>query len=338
MSEDSINWRAKMKKLFIIVLLITLPVLLFAQEGKIGTAGAQFLKIGLSARATGMAGAFTAVTNDAEAIFWNPGALAQVQGNDITAAYVQWPADIVYSGAALATNIEGVGVLGFHIAGLKAGDMRVRTLSYPEGNGQMFTASQFVGGISYSTFLTDRFAIGATWKYVQEDFHEYSSANWAVDVGTYYHTGFRSLVIGMSILNFGPESQFDGSYLDYSDPAEGGIGYEEKDFAPYNLPLTFKFGLAMNVYETEDIKVLTALDTNKPNDNEQRVNAGVEFSFIDMLALRGGYNVNYDEQTFTFGAGFKYNLFGTTNVRLDYSYGDLGVLDVVHRGSFGLSF
>ena len=54
-----------MKKLFIIVLLITIPVSMFAQEGKIGTAGAQLLKIGLSARATGMAGAYNAVVDNA---------------------------------------------------------------------------------------------------------------------------------------------------------------------------------------------------------------------------------------------------------------------------------
>jgi long-subunit fatty acid transport protein len=162
-----------MKKLFIIVLIITLPVLLMAQEGKLGTAGAQFLKIGLGARATGMAGAYTAVADNAEAIFWNPGALAQVESNDFSGAYVKWPADIVYSGAAFATNIEGFGVLGFHIAGLKAGDMRVRTLFNPEGDGRMFSASQFAGGISFATFLTDRFSVGATWKYIQEDFFDY---------------------------------------------------------------------------------------------------------------------------------------------------------------------
>jgi opacity protein-like surface antigen len=330
-----------MRKLILIFLIILFPVFLSAQEvAKVGTAGAQFLKIGLSARATAMGEAYTVVPNGSEAIFWNPGAMALVEGHDISASYVSWPADIDYSGVAYSTHIEGFGVLGFHVVGLKTGDMRVRTIFNPEGTGEMFTASQFAGGISYATFLTDKFAIGGTFKYVREDFWTYRATNWGVDIGTYYRTGFRSLVLGMSIMNFGPEMAFGGSYVDYGDPREGGAPgeFEVIDFQNYQLPMTFRLGLAMNVYETEDIKVLTALDASKPNDNKQRVNAGVEFMFMDMVALRGGYKLGYDEDTYAFGAGFQYALFGSVKIRLDYSYSDMGILDVVHRGSFGLSF
>ncbi len=330
-----------MSKIVVIFLLILIPVFLCGQNvGKQGSVGSQFLKIGLSARATGMADAYTVAVNNSEAIYWNPGALSNVEGNDFSASYVQLPADITYSGFAYAMRLEGFGVLGFHIAGLKAGDMRVRTIFNPEGDGRMFTASQFVGGVSYSTSLTDKFSVGGTFKFVQEDMFDYTAKNWAVDVGTYYQTGFRSLVLGMSIMNFGPEMAFDGSYVDYSDPQEGGTAgaLEIKDFADYPMPLTFRFGMAMYVYETEDVKVLTALDTNKPNDNNQRVNTGVEFSFMDMLAVRGGYKVGYDEDSYSFGAGFKYNLLGSASLRIDYSYSDIGVLDVAHRGSFGVSF
>jgi opacity protein-like surface antigen len=59
---------------------------------------------------------------------------------------------------------------------------------------------------------------------------------------------------------------------------------------------------------------------------------------MDMVALRGGYKLGYDEDTYAFGAGFQYALFGSVKIRLDYSYSDMGILDVVHRGSFGLSF
>lgn len=330
-----------MSKIVVIFLLILIPVFLCGQNvAKTGSAGAQFLKIGLSARATGMADAYTVAVNNSEAIYWNPGALSNIEGNDFSASYVKWPADIAYSGFALAFRLEGFGVLGFHIAGLKTGDMKVRTLFNPEGDGRMFTASQFVGGVSYATNLTDKFSVGGTFKYVQEDMFDYTAKNWAVDVGTYYHTGFRSLVLGMSIMNFGPQMAFSGSFTDYSDPLEGGAAgaFEEKDFADYPMPLTFRFGMAMYVYETEDMKVLTALDTNKPNDNLQRVNAGVEFSFMDMLALRGGYKIGYDEDAYSFGAGFKYDLLGAASLRIDYSYSDMGILEAVHRGSFGVSF
>ena len=57
-----------------------------------------------------------------------------------------------------------------------------------------------------------------------------------------------------------------------------------------------------------------------------------------MVALRGGYKLNYDEASFTFGAGVNTAVFGDFKVRLDYAYSDMGILDVVHRGSIGFSF
>jgi hypothetical protein len=315
---------------------------LFAQasNAKVGTAGAQFLKIGLSARATAMGDAFLVVTDNSEAIYWNPGALARLEGRDLSLSYVQWPADIDYSGIAIAANLGSIGTFGVHIAGLKTGDMRVRTIYKPEGDGRMFNATQFSGGLTYATFLTDRFSIGATVKYIQEDFWDLTARNWAVDIGTFYDTGFNSLVLGMSILNFGPEMNFGGNFTDFGDPDEGGSAgdFETRDFGNYPLPLTFRFGLAMTVYRTDDVSVLTALDTNKPNDTQQRINGGVEFTFNDMFSLRTGYKIGYDEDSFSFGAGFNYTITGELNIRFDYAYADMGILDIVHRGSFGVAF
>jgi opacity protein-like surface antigen len=330
-----------MKKPLTYIFILLFPIIHLSQESaKVGTAGAQFLEIGLSARATGMAEAYVVTVDNSEAIFWNPGALARVEDTDISASYVRWPVEIVYSGLALAKSIAGIGTFGLHIAGLKTGDMRVRTIYHPEGNGQMFTASQFVGGITYSRFLTDKFSVGLTFKCIQEDFWEYRAKNWAFDIGTFYDTGFNSLVLGMSILNFGPEMAFAGTFIDYSDPIEGGApgDFEQKNFSNYPLPLTFRFGLAMYVYDREDVKVLTAVDTHKPNDNKQHVNAGTEITFMDMLMLRAGYRFRYDQGGFCFGAGLNYNLFAGFDIRLDYSYADMGVFNAAHRGTFGVSF
>jgi hypothetical protein len=326
--------------LCIVTISLLASSILGQENAKVGTAGAQFLKIGLSARATGMGEAYIVAVDNSEAIFWNPGALARVEKFDISASYVQWPADIAYSGIALAAFFENIGTFGFHISGLQLGDMRVRTIYKPEGDGRMFTAGQFSTGLSFARFLTSHFSVGLTFKYIHEKFWDYSAKNWAIDIGTFYDTGFNSLVLGMSILNFGPEMAFEGRYIDYSDPDEIGESgeFEEKEFLHYPLPLTFRFGLAMYVYQSENMRVLTSMDTYKPNDNRQQVNAGLEFTFIDMLMLRGGYKFGSDENNYCFGAGFRLEFFNALNLRLDYSYADMGVLDIVHRGTFGVSF
>ena len=61
------------KYIVLLVLLIMIPGLLSAKIfAKAGTAGLQFLKIGIDARAIGMGEAYTAVSDDISSVYWNP--------------------------------------------------------------------------------------------------------------------------------------------------------------------------------------------------------------------------------------------------------------------------
>jgi len=53
----------------------------------VGTTGAQFLKVGVGARPMAMGNAFSALADDANAVNWNPGALAEVKHKNLTASY-----------------------------------------------------------------------------------------------------------------------------------------------------------------------------------------------------------------------------------------------------------
>ncbi len=76
-------------------ILLGLPAAAFGEQfAKVGTFGAQYLKIGVSARGTGMGSAFTAVADDANSVFWNPGGLVNVVTNEVALNHVEWPADI----------------------------------------------------------------------------------------------------------------------------------------------------------------------------------------------------------------------------------------------------
>ena len=52
-----------------------------------GMAAAQFLKIGVGARAAGMGESFVAVSNDASALYWNPAGITQSTGNEIIVSH-----------------------------------------------------------------------------------------------------------------------------------------------------------------------------------------------------------------------------------------------------------
>src|SRR5580700_4787066 len=47
---------------------------------------ASFLNVGVGARGLGMGGAYTALGDDADAIYWNPAGLAQVSGHEFQAS------------------------------------------------------------------------------------------------------------------------------------------------------------------------------------------------------------------------------------------------------------
>ena len=65
----------------IILLFIICTSLAFAQTG--ATVGLSYLKIGVDARAAAMGEAYTSVTKDASATFWNPAGLAGSDKNSI---------------------------------------------------------------------------------------------------------------------------------------------------------------------------------------------------------------------------------------------------------------
>ena len=133
-----------MKRLALLTaFLVLLPAAaLGAGFAKVGTFGAQFLKIGTTARATGMGSAFTGVADDATSVFWNPGGLVNVVRNEVELSHVEWPADTKLTSAILAFNPRSIpGTLAISARSLWMDPMLVRTAFNPEGNGQHFDAA-----------------------------------------------------------------------------------------------------------------------------------------------------------------------------------------------------
>ena len=319
------------------VIMIVLIGQVFAQEfAPVGTAVAQFLEIGISARATSMGEAFTAVTDDAGSAFWNPAGMAAVEQRNLFLAYNSWPADIAIGGMSFAINLGNAGVVGINAVYLITDDMPVTTVFDPEGtSGETFSISNYSVGISYARYMTDHLSVGVTGKLVSEDYYGYGYTSFAIDLGTLYETGFHGLNLAMSIMHFGPEINFDGTYIDYSDASQGN---KPKEFENYSLPINFRFGLSIDIMNDETHKIITAADMVHPNNNLEQYNLGVEYGFRQMFFVRGGYKFTADEGGLTLGVGVNYGLSDNFKFNLDYAYSDMGILTSVHRFSFGIAF
>ncbi|MDZ7402438.1 MAG: PorV/PorQ family protein [candidate division KSB1 bacterium] len=330
------NKSGKLVPLIIMVLLFTLP----AHAGgvkKIAQTGMKWLSIPVGARATALGGAYTALVNDASSIFWNPAGMALAEGRHIFLSQNRWIADITINAGALVYNADDWGVFGASFSavdwGTIHGTQRASTATGFVETGD-FSPTDWALGVSYARRMSTQFSFGANVKFVHEKLGETLEGTFdsprtfsaemslvAFDIGTLYYTGFKDLRFGMSLQNFSQEK-----------------AYRAESFP---LPLTFKFGLAMNVFnlwmDQQDHNLTVAIDALHPRDYSERLHFGCEYSFKNILFLRGGYKTNYDEEDLAFGAGLLFNISGM-GVGLDYSYLQFKNFDAVHTFSFDFKF
>lgn len=332
--------------------LVAVPLVVWGVEtSKVGTAGAQFLKIGVGPRAVGMGEAFTAVVDDPSSMFWNPSGLAQVKRPAAFFVHTNWLATTYHEYFGFAYPLGLKGVLGFNATILNMGTMEETTIDQPNGTGRTFGASDWAVGGTFASNLTDRFSAGINVKYVQEQIWDLNANGFAFDLGTTYRTGFKSLRIAMTITNFGGDLKFSGGHLDTAGTfTNWPPGYETQALSispeAYPLPLRYRIGAPADIVQTEPLSITTAVDLVHPSDGSEQVNMGVEWVFSRVLALRSGYRYNPDMhrsgqgnfEGFSGGAGVIAS-FGTTKGRLDYAYSNHGWwLGGSHSFGVGLEF
>ncbi|MCK4546407.1 MAG: PorV/PorQ family protein [Candidatus Eisenbacteria sp.] len=297
---------------------------------KVGTVGAQFLKIGMGARATAMGEAFVPVADDASTIYWNPAGIARISGSELTLNYGSWPADISHQFAGYVFSYATIpGVFAFSISALQMAPMPVTTAHRPGGTGKHFDAGDMALGLSYARSLTDRFSFGGTLKWIHSGLADEKAEGFVGDFGTLYDTGFRGVKIGMVVQSLGP-----------------GMTFVDQEFP---MPVTFKFGVSSNIIDQQWHLLQGAFEFDHPSDGAERVNLGAEYLLKQFepklaLALRGGYRLNRDEEGLTFGFGVEFPFvpigfeMKPSRCNVDYCYGDMGRLGGTHRVSLGLAY
>jgi hypothetical protein len=318
-----------MRKMMILALI---PLALAAQN-KVGTSGTTFLKINASAHAQGMGETFVAVANDASTLFHNPAGIANVEGSQVFAGATEWLVSTRLPAACFVTDLGRLGKVGVMVGGVYS-DGFIETKVNPEEpfveyTGVEFTymAAQF--GVAYGKYFTDKFAAGFMIKGIYEGFGDYASGmSVALDAGTYFKTGYRSLRIAMALQHLGPDITPTGTYILHEG---GSLDPTERTRRAHPLPLLFRIGAAMEVLEDEEQRLTIALEAVHPNDSEETAALGGEYAFREMVFLRSGYVLNKDE-----GAGLSAGIgVKVGRIAVDYAFSDLGSLPDVHR--IGLS-
>ncbi|WP_456407270.1 PorV/PorQ family protein [Caldithrix abyssi] len=308
-----------LKKMAYVVLFTLLLTSVLTGSGykRPGSTSAQFLKIGVSARAVAVGEAYTAVTQGADAFFYNPAALARIPSVDVFASYSSWFAGMNFQSLAVAKNFvrKGVGCLSF--TSLQSDEMQVRTPLKPDGTGETFYVGNYRMGLSFARFLTNHAALGLGINYLHLKMWKYAVHSFSTDLGVLFITDYHGFRFGMSIVNFGPEIKF----------------LKEQ----YAIPTNFSFGAAIEPIHTALHIMTLSFTTIKLTDAEQKVRVGAEYEYKRTFALRAGYKFGLDEEQWALGCGLKMNIAGF-NLKMDYAFSSYGIIGYRNLLTLGLSF
>jgi len=270
-------------------------------------AGAQSLLIAPGARSDGMGRAFTAIANDANAVWWNPGGMAFARGHDASFMYTQLVPDLAddvnYSYLAYVQHVEGWGGIGGSVGYLSYGKS-LATDEFGNDIGE-FTSYEIAPTIAYGTEIVSNFGVGVSLKLVRVDLAPaFVSLDGRAGRGTTFAADIGGLVKAPGIKSsFGAVIQNLGPNIAYIDE-------DQSDPLGRNL----KVGVGYSPFENEVHRVLVAADANRFLLPGRTLavdvwSVGAEYEFNRLLALRMGYisdpRGTIEDMTFGLGLGYR---------------------------------
>jgi hypothetical protein len=274
-----------------------------------GTTAASFLLTDLGARSVGMAGAFTAVADDNEALFHNPAGLALLSRTEAELGYISAPAGASYQHFSFAHPIgrTWTTALGFNYS--TTGSIG-RTDAAGADIGS-YAGTGLVGELAAAKDLGRGLRLGGGAKVVRQTLDDRAATVSAFDAGLLYD--YQRLRLGAAVKDAGP----DVKLLNDASP----------------LPRTMKFGASYRLRQG----LVFAADALQTRGDAWQGALGGELRLkgtdtIDYLAFRLGYKLRGLDQ----GAGP--DITGGFGVLIAHSYaldlaflpfGDMGTLSVV---------
>jgi hypothetical protein len=317
---------------------------------------AEFLKIGVGARALGMGGAFVSVADDASAIYWNPAGLTFLRGGQLLGMHAeQFGGEVGHDFMSVAYPLRGKGearsgVVGIAWDRVAVDDIEVTSgglLDYGrdgvagtedpgEGNGRYdlgegFDFSKFrmesnvnqAFLFSYARGVSDRLSVGGTVKLLRVDLVGTNATGVGADLGlTWLMTpnltfGFLAQDVTTTRVSW------DTGHRETLSPAFVVGSYYARTVASLRGVVSAAVDLAMTTDGREEASQLAAGFLGGD------VRAGLEYWYQQRVALR----VGGDAGRFTAGTGFRWRALGA-----DYAFLSHEDLDNTHRISAQLSF
>jgi flagellar motor protein MotB len=297
-----------------------------------GSTSANFLKIGMGARAAGMGDAFVGVADDATATYWNPAGLSLTRGVNIHTTHAEWMEGVNHEFLGFSHRLGRDGCVGASFTYLGTGTFR-GTLETPSGDyggpGFDISASDFAGTAAYSQRLGlwipgpffRKTLVGVKATVVGQKALAQMGYGFSMDLGFMYEAVRKKMYVGLVATNVGTKVE------DHSQPTVFKLGFGYK---PRRL-LMKKDRAAFSV-QTD-----AHMDTGIKPDLGAEYVAGFGRNEV---AFRTGYRMGYElggMSGLTTGAGIGHQFSGT-KADLNYAFAPYGDLGMTHRVSLDLQF
>jgi hypothetical protein len=299
--------------------LIFLAVPAFADFNKDarGTTTANFLKLGVDARAVGMGEAYSALTADAASLYWNPAGLARIEDKSATFMHAPYLESSFFDYGAYGQRIGRHG-FGGAVQFFSAGSInQTDENNNPQGS---FTPHDLAFSLGYAYRLGDDNApsVGVVGKYIQSKIID-TAQTMAVDVGVQSRLYAEKLRFAFTAVNMGGKMKFE----------------EESE----SIPMALRLGSAYQIKRNWN----AAFDLAFPKDNQPYVALGTEYVWHPSGALDLAGRLGYNSRTsgdidgltgvsMGFGLGF------SQRFSFDYAFLPYGSLGLSHRISLSFAF
>ncbi len=260
----------------------------------VGQSGFEFMLIGTGSRAAAMGEAFTALSGDVGAAFFNPAALGVMKGREVSFAHIAYIEDV---------TLEQFAFRSFSGSVRFGGSINVGSVADIERRGQtpsgeplgLFDEHNFVASLFWAVPAADKLSIGNSVKFAYEKIDLEDASALVLDAGGLYALTPR-FTLGISLRNFGTRPKFVQTAFD--------------------LPGEFRIGAS---YRTGDSfpGMVVGADIVKPQwgDKSAKLNIGAEYKYQNLAFLRAGNGFGYDSRSMAFGGGMAYR-----NYLFDYAF------------------
>ena len=308
-TEQIAKWVSKKyPKLLCGVIPLFLLILTVTPVSYAGVDAMPHLRLGAGARSIGLAGAFTAIADDATATVWNPAGLGSAADLSLNFSTQRLDLDRSHNFIALTKALGSAGSIG--IAVTNAGVSGVQQYDANENYGGEFDYSANAYSLSYGIGIGN-FSVGLTGRMLADNFGlesvENQSGFGGVDVGLMGHA--LHIDVGeekVPTFHYGIAAKYLGASL-----------------GDDTVPMVVSAGLAYNLYVGNVVTFAADIEQEFVNLDQSATSLrlGTEYTIVSYkstaFSIRGGIKASRDVQNL-FG-GFGVNIGG---LQIDYAVED----------------